>query len=205
MFKRSSQILGVWFLFWDLTLTAAAWVGAYFVRFDSGWFPVFKNTPDLALCLRNLPLVVVFAAFAYRQTGQYTIHRLRRLREETIGVLKGTVLLSLLMMATTFWLQDSYESRATMLMFTCMTAVGVLVARRLSWAAIRSLRSRGYNQSFSIIVGTGRTARKTARALRRASWMGIRNLGFVEDYSNRWSGDLDILGTPAAPPGLIEL
>jgi hypothetical protein len=36
MFKRSSQILGVWFLFWDLALTAAAWVGAYFVRFDSG-------------------------------------------------------------------------------------------------------------------------------------------------------------------------
>src|SRR4029077_12646406 len=109
-----------------------------------------------------------------------------------------------LMMSTTFWLQDPYESRATMLLFTCMTATGVLVARRLSWAAIRDLRCRGYNQSFSIIVGTGRVARKTARALRHASWMGIRNLGFVEDYSNRWSGDLDILGTTADLPRLIE-
>src|SRR6266852_2406583 len=204
MFKRSSQILGVWFLFWDLLLTAAAWVGAYFVRFDSGWFPIFKDTPDLALCLRNLPLVIIFAAFAYRLTGQYTIHRFRRLREETVGVVKGTVLLSLLMMATTFWLQDPYESRATMLLFSCLTAIGVLVARRVSWAAIRDLRSRGYNQSFSIIVGTGRVARKTARALRHASWMGIRNLGFVEDYSSRWSGDLDILGTTADLPQLIE-
>src|SRR5438128_6034869 len=204
MFKRSSQILGVWFLFWDLALTAAAWVGAYFVRFDSGWFPIFKDTPDLALCLRNLPLVIIFAAFAYRLTGQYTIHRLRRLREETVGVLKGTVLLSLLMMATTFWLQDPYESRATMLLFSGMTATGVLVARRLSWAAIRDLRSRGYNQSFSIIVGTGRVARKTAHALRHASWMGIRNLGFVEDNANHWSGDLDILGTTADLPQLIE-
>jgi Undecaprenyl-phosphate glucose phosphotransferase len=203
MFKHSSQILGVWFLFWDLLITALAWIGAYFLRFDSGWFPIFKQAPDLGLCLRNLPLVTVFAAVAYRLTGQYTIHRLRRFREETIGVLNGTVLLSLLMMSTTFWLQDSYESRATMLIFTCMTATGVLVARRLSWAAIRSLRSRGYNQSFSIIVGTGRTARKTARALRRASWMGIRNLGFVEDYPSRWAGDLDILGTTADLPHLI--
>src|SRR5437762_599493 len=204
MFKRSSQILGAWFLFWDLALTAAAWVGAYFVRFDSGWFPIFKDTPDLALCLRNLPLVIIFAAFAYRLTGQYTIHRLRRLREETVGVVKGTVLLSLLMMATTFWLQDPYESRATMLLFSGMTATGVLVARRVSWAAIRDLRSRGYNQSFSIIVGTGRVARKTAHALRHASWMGIRNLGFVEDNANHWSGDLDILGTTADLPRLIE-
>ena len=204
MFKRSSQILGVWFLFWDLALTAAAWLGAYFVRFDSGWFPVFKDTPDLALCLSNLPLVIVFAAVAYRLTGQYRIHRLRRFREETVGVIKGTVLLSLLMMATTFWLQNSYESRATMLLFTGMTATGVLMARRLSWAAIRELRSRGYNQSFSIIVGTGRVARKTAHALRHASWMGIRNLGFVEDNANHWSGDLDILGTTADLPHLIE-
>lgn len=203
MFKRSSQILGVWFLFWDLIITAGAWIGAYFVRFDSGWFPIFKATPDLALCLRNLPLVTVFAAVAYHLTGQYKIHRLRRLREETIGVLKGTVLLSLLMMSTTFWLQDSYESRATMVLFSGMTAAGVLVARRISWSAIRNLRSRGYNQSFSVIVGTGRVARKTARALRRASWMGIRNLGFVEDYPNRWAGDLDILGTTADLPHLI--
>jgi Undecaprenyl-phosphate glucose phosphotransferase len=203
MFKRSSQILGVWFLFWDLIITAGAWIGAYFIRFDSGWFPVFKATPDLSLCLRNLPLVTIFAAVAYHLTGQYRIHRLRRLREETIGILKGTVLLSLLMMATTFWLQDTYESRATMLLFTCMTATGVLVARRISWSAIRNLRSRGYNQSFSVIVGTGRVARKTARALRHASWMGIRNLGFVEDYPNRLAGDLDILGTTADLPHLI--
>ncbi len=203
MFKRSSQILGVWFLFWDLVITAGAWIGAYFLRFDTGWFPIFKDTPDLTLCLRNLPLVTVFAAVAYRLTGQYRIHRLRRLREETIGVLKGTVLLSLLMMSTTFWLQDSYESRATMVLFSCMTAAGVLVTRRISWAAIRNLRSRGYNQSFSVIVGTGRVARKTARALRHASWMGIKNLGFVEDYPNHWAGDLDILGTTADLPRLI--
>src|SRR5260370_13907121 len=171
MFNRSSQTLGVWFLFWDLLLTAVAWVGAYFWRVDSGWCPVCKNTPDLALCLRNLPLVVVFAAFAYRQTGQYTIHRLRRLREETIGVLKGTVLLSLLMMATTFWLQDPYESRATMLLFSCLTPTGVLVARRVSWAAIRDLRSRGYNQSFSILVGPRRGAPQTPHASRHGRGM----------------------------------
>src|SRR5262249_15061762 len=203
MIRRSSQLLCVWFLLWDLLLTAAAWVGAYYLRFETGWIPQHKETPDIALCWRNLPLVVLLAGVAYRLTGQYSIHRLRRFREEMVGVLKGTALLSPLVMATTFYLHDPYESRATMVLFSCLNAAGVLVARRLTWVTLRYLRRRGYNQSYAVIVGTGRVARKTARALRHASWIGIKNLGFVEDQPNRWTSDLNILGTTADLPVLI--
>jgi Undecaprenyl-phosphate glucose phosphotransferase len=204
MIKRSSQILCVWFVLWDLILTGAAWVGAYYVRFASGWIPIRKTpVPDVYLCWRNLPLVLLLAIVSYQLTGQYTIHRLRRFREEMVGAIKGTVLLSLLVMASTFYLHDHYESRAAMLLFSLLTALGILTARRLSWFSIRYLRSCGFNQSLAIIVGTGRVARKTARALRHASWMGIRNLGFVEDQPNHWTSDLDILGTTADLPQLV--
>ena len=203
MIKRSIQALSVWFLLWDLILTAAAWVGAYYVRFYTGWIPVYKPLPDIHYCWRNLPLVLLLSTVAYQFTGQYKIHRLRRLREEMVSVLKGTALLSLFVMATIFYTQDPYDSRATMLLFSVLTAVSILTARRLNWLLIRFLRSCGYNQSRAIIVGTGRVARKTAWALRHASWMGIRNLGFVEDQPNRWTSDLDILGTVADLPALI--
>jgi len=55
-----------------------------------------------------------------------------------------------------------------------------------------------------VIVGTGRVARKTARALRTANWMGFKNLGFVEDNPTRWCSDLNILGTLAELPQLVE-
>jgi Undecaprenyl-phosphate glucose phosphotransferase len=203
MIKRSSQVLCVWFLCWDLVLTAAAWVGAYYARFETGWIPVYKPPPDVSLCWRNLPLVILLSAVAYRLTGQYTIDRLRRFREEMVGVVKGTALLSLLVMATIFYTQNPYDSRVTMLLFSLLAAFAVLTARRLSWYAIRALRSHGYNQTRAVIVGTGRVARKTARAFRHASWLGIRNLGFVEDQPNRWTSDLDILGTTDDLPDLI--
>jgi Undecaprenyl-phosphate glucose phosphotransferase len=63
---------------------------------------------------------------------------------------------------------------------------------------------QGFNQTRSVIVGTGRVARKTARALRSASWMGFKNLGYVEDNPNRWCSDLNILGTTAELPHLVE-
>jgi Undecaprenyl-phosphate glucose phosphotransferase len=204
MFKRKSQILGLWFLFWDLAATAGAWLLAFYLRVESGFFALSKAAPSLEECCASLPMVIVLALVAYHLTGQYAIHRFRRIREEVVAVLKGVFLMELLVIAATFGLQNPYESRIILILFLVLTATTILLARRLSWAAIRYLRSRGYNQSHSIIVGTGRVARKTARALRHASWMGIRNIGFIEDQPTRWSDDLDILGTTAELPALIQ-
>ena len=194
MINRNSQILRFWFVIWDLLLTATAWIAAYFIRFESGWLPVTKETPDFDLCWRYLPLVLVLSTVSYRLAGQYHIHRLRRFREELVSVARGTALMTLVVIGSIFGVHSPYESRATVLVFGALTGVSVLTVRRMSWYSIRWLRARGFNKSLAILVGTGRVARKTAWALRHASWMGIKNLGFVEDQPNRWTSDLDILG-----------
>jgi Undecaprenyl-phosphate glucose phosphotransferase len=107
-------------------------------------------------------------------------------------------------MAATFGTQDRYESRATMGFFVALSCGLILLNRRFSWFAVGWLRSHGYNQARSLIVGTSRVARKTARALRSTSWIGIKNLGHIEDQPSRWTGDLDILGTTTDLPALIE-
>jgi Undecaprenyl-phosphate glucose phosphotransferase len=134
----------------------------------------------------------------------YDVGRLRRFREEMVAVFKGSLLLALLVMARIFFLHDAYESRAGVLIFWLLSVVLVLIGRRCAWAVIRTLRSHGYNQTFSIIVGAGRAARKMARALQRVSWLGLKNIGFVDEQTNRLSGDLDVLGGFADLPELIE-
>jgi Undecaprenyl-phosphate glucose phosphotransferase len=203
MILRRTQPLAVWFQCCDLVLTAGAWVGAYFLRF-SGLFPIPKDCPEFALCERSLPLVAVLAAVAFRLTGQYQVHRLRRLREETAAICKGAALLSLLVMATTFFRHDPYESRLTMLLFTLLTAGSLLAARRITWSALKQLRRSGYDLSNALVVGTGRVARRTARGLQHAGWMGIRIVGFVEDNPSRWTRDLRVVGRIAELPDLVE-
>src|SRR5689334_2733284 len=121
MIKRNSQILCIWFLVCDLLVTALAWLGAYYFRFESGWIPLHHTPLDFSLCLRQLPLVLIVSAIAYRLTGQYVIHRFRRLREEVVSVCKGTTLMVLLVVASMFGMQDPYESRATLLLFFGLT------------------------------------------------------------------------------------
>src|SRR6185295_4478714 len=137
------------------------------------------------------PLVLVLAAFAFRFAGQYHITRLRRLREEVVAVLQGTALLSLCVMATMF-------------LFAGLTAGSILLVRRVGWGLVHTLRSRGYNQTFCLIVGAGRGARRLAGTLQRVSWLGIKNVGFVEERATRLCGDLDVMGGFAELPELIR-
>lgn len=194
MIRSRSQLLKTLFLFSDLVLTACAWIGAYVIRFDAGIIPLYKPQADFILCLRAVPLVLLLSIIAYRVAGQLQVHRLRRFREEVIAVCKGTSLLLLLVLSTLFFLHDPYRSRSTLMLFALLNLVLVLIGRRIAWSLIRHFRSRGFNQTFSIIIGTGRVARKTAQSLRRASWMGIKNVGFVEENPDKWTADLDVLG-----------
>jgi Undecaprenyl-phosphate glucose phosphotransferase len=204
MIYKKSQLLSAWFLIADLAMTALAWIAAYHLRFDSGWFTVEKHTPEAELCYTSIPLVVILSAIAYRLTDQYVIHRFRRLREEFVSVCKGTLFMGLFVVAATFGLHNPYESRAALVLFILLTMVMILVFRRLSWSAVHWLRRRGYNQTQTLIIGTGRVARKTARSLRHTTWLGFKNVGFIEDETSRWTSDLDILGAVADLPGLVQ-
>lgn len=203
MLRNKSQILSLWFLVCDLTLTVAAWLLSHYLRFESGWFEVDKTPPSFEMCWKNIPLVLLVSLLAYHFTSQYQIHRFRRLREEFVSVFLGTSLMGLFVVTATFGLHNPYESRAAILLFIGLTMMLILLFRRLSWMGVHWLRQRGYNQTQTLIVGTGRVARKTARSLRHTTWLGFKNVGYIEDQPSHWASDLDILGGIADLPALV--
>src|SRR5262249_21724227 len=156
MIKRRSQTLAASICICDVLTVGAAWLGAYYVRF-SGMFPIPREQPPFEWCLHDLPLVIALAAVAFWLAKNSEIHRLR---EDLWTVLKGVPLLVLLITGAAFFLQDEYVSRGAMVIFAALGFGAVLVTRRLTWWGVHFLRRRGYNPSFTVIVGTGRTARK---------------------------------------------
>jgi Undecaprenyl-phosphate glucose phosphotransferase len=204
MINRSSQPLSAWFLGWDVGLTAAAWLAAYLLRFRAGLIPIYRPVPEFTQYLAALPLIAILAVAAYRLAGMYEVHRMRRFREELAAVARGVALMALLVMATSFARHAQHESRAVMGLFAAGTFATVLAARRISWSAVRRLRSRGINQSHALIVGTGRLARRTARTLRSAAWTGIRTVGYVEDDPGKCPTDLPVVGPIGQLPELVE-
>lgn len=204
MVSRRSQYLVAWFALSDLLTAAFSWVLSYWIRFQSGWLAVDGEVPLFSICLHSLPVVLILTLLANRSTGQYSIDRMRRIREELIGVLQGNALLALLVATLLFFLRDGYESRLILLIFFSTNTSLSFIARRSAWGIIRFARSLGIDTSFALIVGTGKVARRTAKALRRVTWMGIRPIGFIEDNPHAYCHDLDVLGRVSDLPMLLE-
>lgn len=179
MYRRHGDKLALVFLACDLTVTAGVWVAAYLLRF--ALLPSPRGVPQLGLVLQSLPLVMLWAAISYRLCGLYEVHRLRQLPRELGVVCKASCLLFALAITTAFYLRDDYESRLALALFLGLNVVGLTLARRVIWRALKYLRGRGLNRGRAVIVGTGRTAQLVARTIGSNNWTGLEAVGFVDD------------------------
>lgn len=179
MYRRHGDKLALVFLACDLTVTATVWVAAYWLRFT--FFPSPHGVPELALVFQPLPLVMLWAAIAYRLSGLYEVHRLRQLPRELGVVFRASGLLFGLAITTAFYLRDDYESRLALALFLGLNIVGLTLARRVLWRVLKYLRGLGLNHGRAIIIGTGRTARLVANTIAANNWTGLEAVGFVDD------------------------
>jgi Undecaprenyl-phosphate glucose phosphotransferase len=177
------QWLGIWFLFWDLVLIAAA---CYAIAGEA--------------TLVRLPSLLTLAALCLVIRQLYSVHRLRRGREECVHLVQALSLWLLLLLVVEP-IPDT--SRYQLLSIVGLSSVLLFSVRRLWWYAIGSLRARGYNPTPVVIVGTGRVARRTARGIAHAGWTGMHVLGFIEDEPTRYTSDLEIIGKVADLPRLV--
>ncbi len=179
MYRRHGDKLALVFLACDLTVTATVWVAAYWLRFT--FFPSPHGVPELAMVFQPLPLVMLWAAIAYRLSGLYEVHRLRQLPRELGVVCKASGLLFGLAITTAFYLRDDYESRLALALFLGLNIVGLTLARRVLWRVLKYLRGLGLNHGRAVIIGTGRTARLVANTIAANTWTGLEAVGFVDD------------------------
>ena len=168
----------------DAIVTAACWVGAYFLRWHSSLFPEALEVPPFDWCLRTLPMVLVAALLSYRLAGLYQLGRRWSLSQETFQVGKAVTLMLLLVVATTFYARNPYESRLASVLFWSGTSVSLVVVRRLLGAYFRLRRRSGEMGSRALIVGSGRTARHLDQALRANNWLDVQPMGFVDDHDS---------------------
>ncbi|MFO0864098.1 MAG: hypothetical protein U0744_05495 [Gemmataceae bacterium] len=196
MIKQRSQILVAWFKTWDILWTGISWILAYHIRFDTGLIPIKNEVPDISLCYGNLLQVLLVAFVAYRMTGQYEITPgFADCARKWAACFGKTELVGLLVIAVIFGMHSPYESRTTMLVFMVLAFFTISLWRRSTWWAIQSCATLATTRPSPSSSDRDGSRWKTARGLRHAAWMGIQNIGFVEDQPSRWADDLDILGT----------
>lgn len=178
MLHRYSEVFRGLLMLSDLSLIAASWGAAYWLRFHAG-FPVLEgwSPQEYALALAGI-LPVAFVAL--RGRGLYEPRRTGSLLREIGGVV-GAMTVTLVVILAADAISRTFLSRALILGFWGSSIASIVGARLAGRGVLRRLRRKGYNLRYVLIVGAGRLAQKTIESIHGHPEAGLRVVGALSD------------------------
>ena len=179
MFKRHHQVFTAFRVLLDVAMVAAAFAGAYAIRFGSPRTFPYPELPPTRETLTVGALALVLWPLVLRSVGLYRPQRHKSALDEVFGVFKATVLAGLLLVAITYFAREDRYSRGALLIFNALAFVGVGAMRFLFKEVLQALRRRGYNLRYVLVLGAGRLARQTLEQIEAHRELGFRPVGYL--------------------------
>jgi len=198
MFKRHHQVFTAFRVLLDMAMVAAAFAGAYAIRFGSPLTFPYPELPAPRETLTVGALALVLWPLVLRGVGLYRPQRHKSALDELFGVFKATVLAGLLLVAITYFAREDRYSRGALIIFTALAFVGVGAMRFLFKEVLQALRRRGYNLRYVLVLGAGRLARQTLEQIEVHRELGFRPVGCLSLTRARVGRNVDgteVIGT----------
>lgn len=207
-----------WVLLHDLAVVAAAWIGAYWLRFN-----MLGGIPDVFLvqAVHLLPIVVVVqgiclvAAGAHRGVWRFTS------LPDLIRILKGVTAGTLLIAAAVFLYTRLELVPRSVFVFYGFIAIAVLCSSRIAYRLLKDRQFHPKVAGKAIVVGAGVAGEQVVRDINRNPDRTHEAIAFVDDdpakvgkdiqgirvaggcgdlptLCERWNVDLILIAVPTA-------
>jgi Undecaprenyl-phosphate glucose phosphotransferase len=177
--KEKRQLFEAFFMVVDLVVIGVAWLGAYYLRFFTTFFPVDKGIPPLIEYVAMLPIVWLIWAYVFKRMGLYRPMRgVRRAHE--IWLLLNANALSLLVLVAFIYLfrEKTVEySRLVFVVFGGLSFSLTILQRGVLRYFLREIRRKGYNLRYMLVIGEGKVAADIVARVRQHRELGIQLLG----------------------------
>ena len=209
MLKQNHQLFQGFFFVADMAVVSAAWVLAYYLRFEWGPISAPKGIPPMTNYLPMLLFVWVIWGSSLRGFGLYHITRGTQAIHESVRVAQASTLAVLVFMAVAFlfWEKDYSFSRGVFFYFWVL-AVVMLVAERLVLRKILEFfRAQGYNLRHVLIIGSGELAQTVAKKIAEHPGLGFTVRGFLGARPDEVGGAIEgarVIGTYADVQAVLE-
>jgi Undecaprenyl-phosphate glucose phosphotransferase len=182
MVKEHNHILVTMMAVADLAVTAAVWLGCFYLRFDSGWFPYHEaSPPDLQYASGTIIVSLLLTLLIFGYMGMYQPRRIESLGSEFLDVIRACVIVWVLEVATTYFMHHNRLSIMLQVMFLVAWPAVMSLYRGIARFVLRKFRSQGRNLRTAAIIGSGRLGQTLLHTLRKQSWAGYRVEYFVDD------------------------
>jgi Undecaprenyl-phosphate glucose phosphotransferase len=203
---RYQQLFASGIFLLDGVLLFAAWLGAYALRFHLLGLAAPLGIPPLSLYLWFGAVLTPVALLILRSYQIYRSSRTAPLSHELFSLVQGIVVVTAIAAVASYFMRGEL-SRSALALFAVLAIVLLCGNRVLIRTLLRSLRRRGLNMRYAVVVGTGDLARALLTKLAKHPDYGISVRGIVAIESAATTpplGKVPVLGAIADLPGLVE-
>ncbi|WP_138755228.1 undecaprenyl-phosphate glucose phosphotransferase [Paenibacillus sinopodophylli] len=181
MLRQNQRFLTQLYMLADLFCTLVVFMAAYWLKFYSSLLPSYNSVSFSTYLLwgtiYSFSAVLVgfyFQFYSPKRRKNYSYEVLRILQIQTISFLG---LLSLF-----FFTREVHISREFLAIFFVMNFVAITAYRYWVKSLLASLRRKGFNKRFVLIVGAGTVGRSFYANLQQHPHLGYEVVGFLDDY-----------------------
>lgn len=193
MLRRQHEIYRTLLLLGDLAIVAAAWLGAYALRFHAG-IPTPLGVPPLEPYLTALIVLLPGWAWLFRRRGLYAPRRVDSLLSELAAVAAAGTTVVVLLVAAGFFVRSYFFSRGVVLLFWVLAIAGVSAFRLTARRILFAMHRRGRHLGSALVVGGGRLAEQMIVRIHERPQLGLRVVGVLTEEQGPRVHGVPVLG-----------
>lgn len=184
MLRQNQRFLTQLYILADLLCALVVFLLAYWVRFKSGWTDYNHSLPFSTYLIWGTvySFAVVVTGFylqfySPKRRKNYSYDLLKIFQIQTISLLG---LLGLL-----YFANESNISREFIIIFYSLNVIFSVIYRYIVKKVLFSLRRKGYNKRYVLILGAGKVGRRFYRNLQNYPEIGYEAVGFLDDFHSK--------------------
>jgi FlaA1/EpsC-like NDP-sugar epimerase len=180
MLYRYSEVFRTLMGVADTALVASAWLAAYWMRFHMG-IPAPLGHQGPGAYFEALAVILPLWFVLFRSYGIYEPQRTESLIHEAGQVIHATAVGIVVLIAIGFFTRSYFYSRGVVAVFSVL-APALLIGFRVSLRlGLRSLRRRGFNLRYVMVVGGGILADEIIERIQAHPEAGLRVRGVLAE------------------------
>lgn len=179
MLKKYSQLFLSALIISDSLVILFSWIGAYYVRFHSGWIPLTEGIPSFQHYQNLLIPVWILFLINFKVVGLYQPLRGKSLWVDYYNIIKANTISVLILSALLFFYRDETYSRLVVGIFWLMVTFLLVASHMVIRNVLMMLRRRGKNLRYVLIAGAGALGREVAQRIDLHPEMGFKVVGFL--------------------------